>query len=282
MTHAVVLGAGGQLGRALAVAAATTMRVSAWTRRDLDITDAAAVRRRLDAAAPDVIMNAAAWSQVDEAEADPVAVLAVNTSALRTLAREATERDCTLIHFSTDFVFDGVDPHLNDETTRPHPRGVYATSKLLGEWFAATTPRHYVLRVSSLFGGPTPHSSIDRMLAALRAGRAVQAFADRTVSPGFVDDIARATVALARGGAPFGLYHCVNSGHTTWLGIAEELARLTGSSTRLITPVDMAGLPMAALRPLHGAMSNAKLVAAGIPMPTWQHALARYVTTASS
>ncbi|TAK13499.1 MAG: NAD-dependent epimerase/dehydratase family protein [Acidobacteria bacterium] len=197
-------------------------------------------------------------------------------------ARIASERNCTLIHFSSDFVFDGVAPGPYDESTPPHPRGAYASSKLIGEWFASEVPRHYLLRVESLFGGPVAKSTIDGMYAAFAANREVRAFSDRTVSPSYVGDVAAAAIALATGTTPFGLYHCVNSGHTTWLGVARELARLMGRRESLITPVTFAGVAMKVPRPQHAALSNEKLKRAGIVMPTWQDALARYVANRSA
>ena len=108
----------------------------------------------------------------------------------------------------------------------PNPRSAYASSKLLGEWFAAEVPAHYILRVESLFGGPTAKSSVDKMLQTIRNGGEVRAFVDRTVSPSFVDDVVVATSSLLDRKSPPGVYHCVNSGWTTWSGIARELARM--------------------------------------------------------
>lgn len=275
--RAVVLGSGGQLGRALAAKAAEAFDVSAWTRRDVDITDGQALRRRLDEAGPDIIFNCAAWARVDEAEDDLATAFAVNSWAVRDLARVASERGSTLVHFSSDFVLDGVTPGLHDESTPPHPRGVYASSKLAGEWFASDTPKHFVLRVESLFGGPIAKSTIDGLYDSLESGREIRAFADRTVSPSHVDDVSAAAISLAVGNAPCGLYHCVNSGYSTWLGVATELARLVGRKDHPITPVNLAGMPMRVPRPLNAALSNSKLIAAGIPMPSWQDALKRYV-----
>ena len=104
------------------------------------------------------------------------------------------------------------------------PRGVYAQSKLLGEIFAREAPRHYVLRVASLFGASNGRSSVDKLALAIRRGDRVRAFADRTVTPSYVYDVAEATVALVEREAPVGLYHCVNSGATTWVEVARTLA----------------------------------------------------------
>lgn len=274
---ALVVGAGGQLGEAMTEQLSVHHAVVPLRRADLDVTDARAVTAAVTDVVPDVIVNCSAYTDVDGAEADPIRAIEVNAMAVRLLARAAAEIDATFVHYSTDFVFDGVatEPYVEDD--RPNPRGTYAMSKLLGEWFAAEVPRHYVLRVESLFGGIRATSSIDRMLGQLRAGNPVRAFSDRSVSPSFVDDVIMATDGLLRIGAPWGVYHCVNTGFTTWVGIARELASLIGEADAEIDGIEMAAAGLKAPRPLFAALSNQKLVSAGIAMPTWQHALKRYV-----
>ena len=272
----VVLGAQGQLGDAMAARLAARHEVVAYGRGDLDITAADEVRAALTSLCPDVILNCAAYTRVDDAEDHPLEALQVNGWAVRTLAEVATDIEATLVHFSTDFVFAGDDDRPLSEDDRPNPQSVYAASKLLGEWLAAETPRHYVVRVESLFGGLRPASSVDRIMDAIGSGAEVRAFSDRTVSPSYVEDVAAATDALLTKTPAWGLYHCVNSGHTTWTGIAHELARLAGRPEARITPTRMADVPLRAGRPRFAALSNARLAAAGIAMPTWQDALARY------
>lgn len=274
----VVLGAAGQLGGAMldaAVAAGHT--TTGLTRRDVDLTDTAALTTRLTAEAPDALINCAAFSQVDQAEDAPVEALAVNAMAVRTLARVASDLGATLVHYSTDFVFDGTIAGPNTEDRAPHPSGVYATSKLLGEWFAAETPRHYILRVESLFGGATPKSSVDALLDGILGGRIVTAFSDRTVTPSYVVDVAAATLKILERAISYGLYHCVNSGTTTWEVLTRELARLANRPDAAINTARMADLSMRVRRPLNAALANDKLRAAGVDMPTWQDALARHV-----
>lgn len=273
----LVVGAAGQLGVTAARACRVDHDVTTLTRADVDVTDHRALERAIDRARPEVVLNCAAYNDVDRAEDDPAAAFAVNAWAVRALARCAAERDATLVHYSTDFVFDGDAPGPYGEDTAPNPRSTYAVSKLIGEWFAEDCPRHYVLRVESLFGSAQAHSSIDRMYADIVAGRAVRAFADRTVSPSHVEHVVRATLALVTTRPPFGIYHCVNTGETTWLGIANELATLAGRSGAPITPTMMRDAKLRAPRPLHAALSNAKLRAAGILMPTWQEALGEYI-----
>jgi dTDP-4-dehydrorhamnose reductase len=274
---ALVIGAGGQPGQAMAADLSRRHETVAFTRRELALSSAPAVAATVMSVCPDVIVNCGAYTAVDAAEHEPAEALAVNAWAVRTLAAVATRIDATLVHYSTDFVFDGATDHPYEEDDEPNPRGAYAASKLLGEWFAAEAPRHYVLRVESLFGGAKAHSSVDRMLAGIRSGTPVRAFVDRVVSPSFVDDVVAATGLLITRKPPYGLYHCVNSGWTTWVEVARELARLEGRPDAPIVEVPMAEAGLPVPRPRFAALSNRKLTAAGIELPTWSDALARYV-----
>ena len=274
---ALVLGAGGQLGDAMATGLGRHYEVVARTRNEVDVTVPDAMHAAVASVLPDVLINCAAYTNVDGAEQDPVTALAVNASSVRTMARLAGEFDVTLVHYSTDFVFDGVATAPYRETDAPNPRGTYAVSKLLGEWLAADAPRHYVLRVESLFGGPRAKSSVDRILDGILAGSPVRAFADRTVSPSYVEDVVAATAALLARRSPSGVYHCVNSGYTTWSGLAHEVARIAGRPDAPITDVSMDDAQLVAPRPKFAALANAKLAAEGVIMPTWQQAIERYV-----
>ena len=189
----------------------------------------------------------------------------------------AGELEAVLVHYSTDFIFDGAADQPYTETSAPRPQSVYAASKLLGEWFAQEAPAHYVLRVESLFGGLTRlKSSLDTIIARLATGVPVRVFTDRVVSPSYVWDVAEATASLLRLRPPFGIYHCVNSGHATWHDVAVAAARQLGTPA-LVEPITLAEVHLRASRPRYCALSNDKLRAAGIPMPTWQDALAREV-----
>jgi dTDP-4-dehydrorhamnose reductase len=282
MMRIVVTGAQGQLGAALVHEFRAAHDVSALGHADLDVTDDAAVAAAMKALRPDAIINAAAYNDVDAAEDHPLAALDLNAFAVRALARAAERCGAALIHYSTDFVFSGTAAEPMTETDRPNPRSVYAASKLLGEWFAADVDRHYVLRVESLFGqapgGPAPKGSIGAMITRLRAGEEVRAYDDRTVSPTYVCDAARATRTLIERAAAPGLYHCVNSGSATWLELAAELARQLGVAGRLV-PVRMQDVTLRAQRPKYCALSNQKLAEAGFAMPPWQDALARALAT---
>jgi dTDP-4-dehydrorhamnose reductase len=271
----MVTGAAGQLGSAFLQRWANHVLV-ALTRRDVDITDEAGVSRAVELARPDVIVNCAAYNDVDGAETDAPGALQGNAFGVRCLARAAQAAGAIFVHYSTDFVFDGAIDRPYVESDPPRPLGTYGSSKLLGEWFAAEVPHAYVLRVESLFGGPRAKSSIDRILATLRAGTPTRVFVDRTVTPSYVDDVVTVTEELlSRRTAP-GLYHCVNSGTTTWLGIATEAARILAAQAEIVA-VSLADVQFVARRPQYCALSNQKLRDAGVVVPTWQDALGRYI-----
>lgn len=273
----VVTGAAGQLGTAVVESYADRAVVVPVTRQTLDLADAASVHAFIAREAPDVIINCAAYNNVDGAEEHAADALQVNALAVRALAAAARDAGAVLVHYGTDFVFDGLADRPYAEEDEPSPQSVYALSKLLGEWFAADAPRHYVLRVESLFGGRARRSSVDRIADAIRAGEPSRVFTDRTVSPSYVEDVARATWHLLASNAPAGLYHCVNTGVTTWLELAQEIARILEVEPNLV-PVKVAEVPMKARRPQYAALSNAKLARAGFEMPGWQDALRRYLS----
>jgi len=280
-----VVGAHGQLGAAVVHECQGRHEAIAFDRAALDLTDDRLVAATMDKVRPDVIVNCAAYNDVDGAEDQAVHALNVNAFAVRALARAASAANATLVHYGTDFVFDGKASEPYVETDAPNPRSTYAASKLIGEWFAADAPRAYVLRVESNFGrapgGPPSKGSVESIRRALAAGTEARVFEDRTISPTYIIDGARATLALLEKGAPSGLYHCVNSGSCTWLEFAQELARRMGVEPRLV-PVRMADIKFRADRPLYCALSNAKLAAAGVVMPAWQDALARYIQAADA
>lgn len=278
----VVVGAGGGLGAAVVAECAAVHETVSLTRAQLDASDDAAVEATMARVRPDVVVNGAAYTDVDGAEDHPIDALNGNTFAVRALARAAAVHGATLIHYSTDFVFDGTATAPYTELDRTNPRSVYAVSKLLGEWFALDAPRAYVLRVESLFGraagGGPSKGSVAGILKTLEAGGVPRVFEDRTISPTYVVDAARATRRLFESDAPAGIYHCVNSGSCTWLAFAEELARQLGVEPRL-EPVRMSEMTFKAARPQYCALSNEKLRAVGIEMPPWRDALQRYLET---
>jgi dTDP-4-dehydrorhamnose reductase len=255
----LVAGARGLLGVAITREFSGDSELHAFAgRTDLDLTDEAAVRSAVMNVRPDAVVNCAAFSGVDAAEERAADALAVNAFGTLALARAAREIGAVLVHYSTDFVFDGNIDRPYTEEDAPGPRSFYGLSKLLGEWFAAESTRAYVLRVESLFGDAVP------------------VFVDRTVSPSYTTDIARATRAVLARNIPTGVYHCVNSGAATWAEVAEEAARILNRPA-VLEPMTLESANLKAPRPKYCALSNAKLATFGVTMPRWQDALARHL-----
>jgi dTDP-4-dehydrorhamnose reductase len=273
----VVVGAGGQLGQAvLRDLRKAGHEVAALTRAALDVTQRLAVLDRVAKLKPEVVVNTSAFG-VDASEDDPRMALAVNAFAVRSLADAARSAGAALVHFSSDYVFDGKAAAPYRETDQPGPVNVYGATKLLGEIYAQGAPRAYVLRVEGLFGVPGGKWTIDKMIAEARLGRTLKAFYDRRVSPVYVDDVVAATRRLVEKKAAGGIYHCVNSGFTTWHELALEIVRLVGSASNVI-PASLENSGLRVERPVFSALSNEKLANAGIELASWQNALARAVS----
>jgi dTDP-4-dehydrorhamnose reductase len=275
----LVTGANGQLA-GFVIQAFADREVIAHTRQSLDVTDPGVVARTVAAIAPDVIVNCAAFNDVDGAESRAVDALSINAFAVRSLARAADAAGAILVHYSTDFVFNSESREPHSEDLRPRPRGVYASSKLLGEWFAMMSSRAYVLRVESLFGSASDwtgrRGTLDHIVDGLLQGREVKVFTDRIVSPSYSKDVAAATRHLVLSGAAPGVYHCVNDGHGSWHEVAAEAARMLNVPARLV-PIMVDQLPLRVPRPRYCALSTKKLAAAGFVMPTWQDGLRRWL-----
>jgi dTDP-4-dehydrorhamnose reductase len=279
----LVTGAAGLLGAAI-TRAFQDEDLHAFDRASLDLTDRAAVAATVADVAPDVVINCAAFNDVDAAQERAAEALQVNAIAVHWLARAAHEAGARLVHYSSDFVFDGTGNRPYTEEDTPAPRSVYGSSKLLGDWLALEQPDAYVLRVESLFGEPGRggrRGSLGVIVDKVGRGEEVPVFIDRTVSPSFTGDVARATRELLTRRAPAGLYHCVNSGNATWAEIAGEVARVLQRPVRM-RPLTLDAAGLKAPRPLYCALSNDKLARAGVVMPGWRDALRTYLAEATS
>lgn len=276
----LVTGVRGLLGAAIVREFQREGEVHGFDHARLNVLDEPAVSAAVSAVRPDVIINCAAYNNVDGAEEDALAALEANAFGVLSLSRAARRAGATLVHYGSDFVFNGETSRPYTESDRPHPLGVYGASKLLGEWFALETPGAYVLRVESLFGHPesgtSRRGSMAGIIDRIKSEEDVPLFVDRTVSPSFTADVASATRKLIAAHAAPGLYHCVNSGASNWVDIAAEAARLLGRPLR-VKPITLATAGLRAARPRYSALSPAKLGSIGIVMPDWKDALGRYV-----
>jgi dTDP-4-dehydrorhamnose reductase len=274
----VIVGADGQLGRALRRQFPDAV---ALDRSALDVTDAAAVRA-YDWTGVDVVLNAAAWTAVDAAE-DPAnldAVRAVNVDAVGHLARAARTSGATLVHLSSEYVFDGRHDGPIPEDWPPNPLSVYGRSKADGDTRAAQVPRHYLVRTTWVVG---EGSNFVRTMAGL-ADRGVPPTVvdDQIGRPTFTPDLAAGIAHLLSSGAPFGTYNLTNSGDpVSWADVAaavfEARGRSAGDVTRVSTADYFADKPRAAARPLNSVLDLSKVTATGFAPHDWRDGLARYL-----
>jgi len=278
-----VTGAAGQLGRALVDRLGAR---AAWAggRDALDVRDPAAVSRVLDDVRPDVVINAAAYNDVDGAESDPVSAMAVNTVGPGNLARACRERGALLVHVSTDYVFDGAKGEPYREEDCPRPASVYGVSKLAGCLLvAAAGGPHLIVRTSGVFGAGGNRvkggSFVERILAKARSGQPLRVVNDQVSSPTYAPDLAAALVTLVEQGAR-GLLHVTNSGACSPYDLATAALEIAGIHAR-IEPIRTADLGAPARRPAYSVLDNSRARAAGLPpLRSWRDALAEFLGAA--
>jgi dTDP-4-dehydrorhamnose reductase len=277
LERVLVTGSQGQLGAVFVTRLSASGLVAGVDVDELDIAEPARVREFVRAFRPSAIINCAAFTDVDGAETRALDALRVNAEAVWCLAVLASELDAVLVHFSTEFVYDGTLGRPYTEDDEPAPQSVYGMTKLVGERFARRAERNYVLRLSSLYGGHTRRTSVDWILRQAQAGQRVTAFADRTVSPSYVPDVVDATLELVSAAAPFGLYNCGSVDSCTWAELAERALAVCGRPD-LLERVPFVAQPNRAVRPKNCTMSSAKLCGqiARAPRP-WSDALSDYL-----
>jgi len=274
---ALVAGAQGQLGRDLVAVLGGEV---AWAggRAELDVTDGEAVWSTVVRVRPDVIFNGAAYNKVDGAETETGRALEVNALAPSMLARAAQEVGALLVHFSTDYVFDGraTAPYREDDC--PQPLGAYGVSKLAGEKLVlASRAEHLIVRTSAIFGRGGSRqkggSFVERILEQARAGRPLRVVSDQTFSPTFSPDLAAGAVALVRAGAR-GLIHVANQGSCTWHELASKGLALAGIQAP-VAEITTAELKLAAKRPAYSVLDTGRYQSLGLPpLRPWADALA--------
>jgi len=272
-------GAGGQLGAdLLRVLAGTQHEVIGLTRAELDVTDPAAVEKAVVDARPDVVLNAAAYTAVDAAEADEATASAVNAGGPANLARACAAHGGRLVHVSTDYVFagDATTPYEVDAPTGP--RSAYGRTKLAGERAVRELlpDRSWVVRTAWVYG-ETGGNFVKTMARLARERDTVAVVDDQHGSPTWSRDLAAGLVALATsadGTVPPGTYHCTNSGGTTWCGLARAVFAELGADPERIRPTGTDAFPRPAPRPAYSVLSDASWRAAGLPPARpWRDAL---------
>jgi dTDP-4-dehydrorhamnose reductase len=277
MTRWLVTGARGLLGRDVM----TGLRVSGQTvlglgRGELDITDADAVRALIADYRPGIVVNCAAWTDVDGAQAHEQAALAVNRDGAENLALACAQVGARMAHISTDYVFDGDAGRPYAEDDRPAPRTAYGRTKLAGERAVLRIlPGHgLVVRTAWLYGGAGP-SFVHTMIRLASERPTVDVVADQRGQPSWTVDVADQVIKLAAASAT-GVFHATSSGDTTWFGLASEVFGLLGADPARVRPTSSEAFPRPALRPRYSVLGHTRQREIPIePIGDWRRALHR-------
>ena len=293
ISRALIVGGQGALARALKNAAPAGIECQSAARAELDICEGAAVRALLERARPDVVFNGAAYNAVDRAQNEgAAAAIAINASGVAALALACRDLQIPLIHFSSDFVFDGQKTSPYHETDATGPLSIYGASKLCGENIALTTsPRNLAIRVCRLFGPTDENCSGSArkpggnfpllMLRLARERGAVKVVDDQIGSPSYTPDVARGVWQLLQSGAT-GLFHLSNAGEVSFADYAAEIFQIAGVNCS-IERVSSADYDSPAARPLYSTLCNDKATKAGAaPLRHWREALREFLANVES
>jgi dTDP-4-dehydrorhamnose reductase len=283
----LIVGKNGQLGRELEAAFAGFGVVNAVGRETVDLAEADQVRDVVRGTLPDVILNAAAYTAVDRAETESDLALAINARAPRVLAEEAKKRGALLVHYSTDYVFDGKKPGPWLETDAPMPLNLYGASKLAGEQALEEIGGDYLIFRTSWVYGPHGKNFLLTMLRLARERDSLSIVNDQIGAPTTSIELARATRTIVAGLIAdrfgslqecSGVYHMSCAGSTSWFGFAqaifEQAGELLGIKTPQLNAIATKDYPTPATRPQNSVLSNAKLHARfGVELAAWEPAL---------
>lgn len=278
----VIFGSGGQLGVELVrVCRERGYEVTPFDRSSVDVTDPGAVEHSLAQVDPALVINSAAYNQVDVAEREPVAAYEANALAVRNLAMACRQIDALLVHFSTDYVFDGTAGRPYTEEDRTHPLGAYAVSKLAGELYAqAYLEKPLIVRTSGVFGPGglnTARGNFIEVMLRLAAGtQPIRVTEDHCASPTYAPALAERTLDLVQRNQT-GVFHVGGGRAISWFEYAKLIFQAAGLAPEL-QPTSERGYRTAARRPKYSALSNAKMERCGVePMPPLEAAIADYM-----
>jgi dTDP-4-dehydrorhamnose reductase len=283
-SRVLLIGANGQLGTdiALVLAADPSFDCTGLVHDDLELLDAAAVAGALREHRPDIVINTAAFHNLDRCEEEQAQAYAVNASAVKELARACAEADATLVHFSTDYVFGGPRETPWPESEPPCPLNVYGISKAAGEMAAAAyCPKHYVLRVSGLYGRTGPRGkgvNFPELMIRLATERGeLKVVDDQRLTPTSTASIAARLPELF-GRVPYGTWNFTDEGECSWFEFAAAVIRLAGVTATMV-PVKTGFFGEKTQRPGYSVLSK-DAIRRHLPatlFPHWEDALARYI-----
>ena len=276
----MILGAGGQLGSEL-VNILQDDTLIPLTHMDIEMTDEQQVNSILSSNMPDIVINTAAYHRVDDCEDNVELSFAVNSYAVRTIARICNDLGITFVHFSTDYVFGGEKktPYVEDDC--PNPHSVYAVSKLAGELFVRNIcSRYYLIRTCGLYGAKGVSGKggnfIETMIRLANGEKPISVVSDQIVTPTYARELAAKVSQLIRT-EEYGFYHITNNGGCSWYEFARTIFELTGIDAD-ISPISSSEFGAKARRPAYSVLENRNLKLLGLDdMKFWQDALKEYL-----
>jgi len=275
-----LLGANGQLGHDLQHAL-LEHDVVPLTRNEADVTDFGRTRRVLTDLSPNVILNTTAYHRVDDCESRPELAFQTNALAVLNLIRIANDLDAVLLHISTDYVFDGNTSDPYTESSQPSPLGVYATSKLSGEFLVrAAAKKHFLIRTCGLYGVAGSHGKggnfVETMITKAKRHESIRVVNDQVVTPTYTRDLAH-QIARILPTTSYGLYHMTNEGCCTWHEFAKAIFEISGIDANL-SPTTSELYKTPAIRPRYSVLENARLKQLALnEMRHWRDALTAYL-----
>jgi dTDP-4-dehydrorhamnose reductase len=282
MRRILLTGKSGQVGFELCRALAPLGKVVALEEHELDLASPDAIRRKVAEVRPQIIVNAAAYTAVDRAESEPDRAMKVNGVAPGILAEEARRLGAALVHYSTDYVFDGTKDGPYVENDAPNPLNAYGRSKLAGDQAIQAVDAHYYIFRTSWIYAARGHNFLNTMLRLARERSELRIVNDQIGAPTWARFLADATAhvlgqALTAQGLPRdkrGLYNLTASGHTSWFGFAEaifaEAGRAAGQRVPKLIPIPTSEYPVPARRPANSRLDNSRFIRSfGLHPPSW-------------
>ena len=273
----LVTGARGQLGNAITRELdLRAIEYVAFGSADLDVTNAEKANEIFEKIKPEVVLNAASWTDVDGAESNRDAAFAVNGDAVANLALATAQAGAILVHVSTDYVFSGQSDQPWEEDSPIDPQSVYGHSKAAGEFAIGKfyPERSYIVRTAWLYSEFGKNFAKTMCNLAISSEKEVKVVNDQIGQPTNAKELAAQLIKLVDSGARFGIYHGTNSGQASWFEFAQEIFKLSGADVGRVTPVSSGEFPRPAKRPNYSVLGHDSWASSGIsPMSDWKSAL---------
>ena len=274
-----VIGSTGQLGTDLMKTLNDDHELVGLTHQDIEVADydSCLILKKHQ---PDIVINTAAFHKTDQCEKEPLKTFSVNAIGAKNVALISKEIATTAVFISTDYVFDGSkkEPYTEDDV--PAPINTYGISKLAGEHYTRQNPKHYIVRIASVFGKAGASGKggnfVETMITKAKKNETITVIDDMWMSPTYTKDAASILKGILELQLPFGVYHATNKGYCSWYQFAQEIFQLTGLNPTL-TPIKTEQLSLKARRPRFSALKSTKLSSYNIEPREWKEALRAYL-----